>query len=174
MNDTLMTIVGNVVDDPKLRRTKNGHLVASFRVASTSRRWDRESGQWADNSTLFVQVTAWRNLADNVGTSVFKGQPVTVYGRYCQRDYRVEEQVRTAYELDAISGIGPSLGPDLTRGTSVFTRVSRPAGPSVENDEAGIPADTTDEWLGVAGTETTANGDQVDLTTGEVRELVGA
>ena len=169
MNDTLMTIVGNVVDDPKLRRTKNGHLVASFRVASTSRRWDRESGQWADNSTLFVQVTAWRNLADNVGTSVFKGQPVTVYGRYCQRDYRVEEQVRTAYELDAIS-----VGHDLTRGTSVFTRVSRPAGPSVENDEAGIPADTTDEWLGVAGTETGADGGKVNLTTGEVRELVDA
>jgi single-strand DNA-binding protein len=42
MNDTMMTIVGNVVDSPRRRETKNGHDVTNFRVASTSRRYDRE------------------------------------------------------------------------------------------------------------------------------------
>ncbi len=48
MNDTTMTIVGNLVDSPKLRKTKSGHFVANFRVASTPRRYDREQGGWVD------------------------------------------------------------------------------------------------------------------------------
>jgi len=62
MNDTVMTIVGNLVDEPRLRVTKNGHSVANFRVASTSRRYDSEAGKWVDNATLFVTVTCWQNL----------------------------------------------------------------------------------------------------------------
>jgi len=42
MNDTTMTIIGNVVDAPRMRMTKSGHAVTNFRVASTSRRFDRE------------------------------------------------------------------------------------------------------------------------------------
>lgn len=52
MNDTAMTIVGNVVDEPRLRVTKSGHSVTNFRIASTSRRYDGEAGRWVDNSTL--------------------------------------------------------------------------------------------------------------------------
>jgi single-strand DNA-binding protein len=78
MNDTYMTIVGNVVDDPRQRNTNAGHAVTNFRVASTSRRFDRESGQYVDNSTLFVNVTCWRALAENAGISLKKGQPVIV------------------------------------------------------------------------------------------------
>jgi single-strand DNA-binding protein len=54
MYDTTMTLIGNLVDSPKLRKTKNGHFVASFRVASTPRRYDREQGGWVDGKTLFV------------------------------------------------------------------------------------------------------------------------
>ncbi len=69
MNETTMTIIGNVVDAPKLRRTKNGHCVANFRVASTPRRFDREKGEWVDGTTLFVTSSAWRALGENVDRS---------------------------------------------------------------------------------------------------------
>jgi single-strand DNA-binding protein len=62
MNDTAMTIVGNLVDEPRLRVTKNGHSVANFRVASTSRRYDAEQSAWVDNATLFVTVTCWQGM----------------------------------------------------------------------------------------------------------------
>ena len=37
MNETFVTVVGNLVDDPKLRTLEAGQDLASFRIASTSR-----------------------------------------------------------------------------------------------------------------------------------------
>lgn len=146
MNDTMMTIVGNVVDTPRRRRTKTGHEVTNFRVASTSRRFDREQERFIDNATLFVNVTCWRQFGVNVDESLQKGQPVLVYGRYYMREYKVEEQVRTSYELEALA-----VGHDLSRGTSQFTRV-RQSAPTVTvvKDENGVPTDDSDHWLDVA------------------------
>ncbi|MCW2648187.1 MAG: single-strand DNA-binding protein [Pseudonocardiales bacterium] len=146
MNDTFMTIVGNVVDAPRMRLTKSGHAVTNFRVASTSRRFDREHQRWIDNATLFVNVTCWRAMAENVAFSVHKGQPVVVTGRYYSREYELNETVRVSYELEA-----NAVGHDLTRGTSEFRKVIRPSVTvNVEVDDDGIPADRSDEWLDLA------------------------
>jgi single-strand DNA-binding protein len=143
VNDTMITIVGNVVDAPRRRRTKNGHEVTNFRIASTSRRYDREQEKFIDNATLFVNVTCWRQMGVNVDRSLKKGQPVLVYGRYCMREYTVEEQVRTSYELEAIA-----VGHDLARGTTEFTRVYQTgANVTVVRDEEGVPKDESDHWL---------------------------
>jgi single-strand DNA-binding protein len=164
MNDTQMTIVGNVVDSPKLRRTKNGHLVATFRVASTPRRFDRERQAWVDGTTLFVSVTAWRALGENVAASLQKGQPVVVTGRYCQREYEQNETLRTAYELEA-----SAVGHDLCRGVSRFEKMIR-TGATVGLDAQGIPEDQTADHLDLED-EAAEDGHEVDMTTGEVREL---
>ena len=83
----------------------------------------------------------------NVDQSIRKGQPVLVYGRYYMREYKVEEQLRNAYELEAVA-----VGHDLARGTSQFTRVYQ-SGPSVTltPDENGLPADESDHWLDLSG-----------------------
>jgi single-strand DNA-binding protein len=168
MNDTYLTLVGNVVDEPRTRTTQNGHRVSNFRVASTSRRFDREKQQYEDNQTLYVNITTWRAMAENVGASIHKGQPVIVTGRYYMREYRVEEQVRTSYELEATA-----VGHDLSRGVTTFERRYRTA-PTVDitRDEQGIPLDESDHWLDVAepGTDEPAGAD------GTVSEpsLVGA
>jgi single-strand DNA-binding protein len=155
MNDTMMTIVGNVVDQPRMRMTKNGHAVTNFRVASTSRRKDHELNQWVDNATLFVNVTCWRGTAENVAGSIHKGQPVVVTGRYYSREYEVNESLRVAYELEA-----NAVGHDLSRGTSEFRKVNRPyVAQQIQVDEDGIPADDSDTWLGL-----------VDPNTGEITE----
>lgn len=153
---TWMTIVGNVVEDPRNRETKNGHKVTNFRVASTSRRYDREQERYIDNETLYVNVTCWRAQAMNVADSLRKGHPVVVYGRYYTRDYRVEDQVRTSYELEATA-----VGHDLSRGVSSFRRMNRSAPPVViAVDQQGIPKDESDHWLDLA--------EPVDPQTGEV------
>lgn len=146
MNDTIITLVGNVVDRPRMRRTKNGNTVTNFRVASTSRRFDRELGTWVDNSTLYINVTCWRAMGENVEESVHKGQPVIVTGRYYTREYTVNEIVRTSYELEATA-----VGHDLSRGVSKFERVYR-AAPTVTitRDADGIPVDESDHWLDLA------------------------
>lgn len=155
MNDAWITLVGNVVDEPRLRETKNGHKVANFRIASTSRRFDREQERWVDSDTLYVTVTCWRAQGVNVAESLHKGQPVVVHGRYYSREYKSNEQLRTSYELEATA-----VGHDLSRGTSAFTRVNRSAKPVVL-DSDGIPEDASSEWLDLARTV-------VDPQTGEV------
>jgi single-strand DNA-binding protein len=153
MNDTIMTVIGNVVDEPRMRLTKSGHAVTNFRVASTSRRYDREHERYVDNSTLFVNVTCWRAMAENVAQCLRKGQPVVVHGRYYSREYTVNEVVRVAYDLEA-----NAVGHDLSRGTSDFRKVYRPQLTSqVEVDAEGIPADRSDEWLDLADTDATGD-----------------
>ena len=164
MNETYLTVVGNVVETPKLRRTRSGHWVANFRLASTTRRFDREKGAWTDAATLFVNVTAWRAMAENIAQSVHKGQPVIATGRYYQREYTVDEQPRTSYELEATA-----VGHDLTRGVATFERVSRPQTAPVELDEQGNPADPAEHIYDFAGSGGPAV--DVDLDTGEVRDL---
>ena len=159
MNDTMVTIVGNVVDTPRRRTTKNGFEVTNFRVASTSRRYDREQERFVDNSTLYVNVTCWRQMGVNVDQSIRKGQPVVVYGRYYMREYKVEEQLRSAYELEAIA-----VGHDLARGTSQFTRVYQ-NGPAVTvtRDDAGLPVDDSDRWLGLDEPEPAESDEAAEL-----------
>ncbi len=123
MYDTYVTIVGNVMTTPEWRRTKNtGSLVAHFKVASTARRLDRESGQWVDGNSLRVRVNCWRRLAEGVGNSLITGDPVIVVGRLYTRDWVDEnENRRIGYELEAVA-----VGHDLSRGQSRFVR-NRPA-----------------------------------------------
>jgi single-strand DNA-binding protein len=170
MYDTLMTVVGNVVDTPKLRRTKNGHYVANLRVASTPRRLDREKGSWVDCETLFVTVTCWRAMGENVARSLHKGQPVVVHGRYYQREYEQNETLRTAYELEAIA-----IGPDLSRGVASFERISRSAAAmTVDLDPQGVPIDHTSDYHDLIDDEAASDDApavEVDVRTGEVREL---
>ncbi len=145
MNDTYITIVGNVVDAPRLRQTSAGIPVASFRIASTSRRFDRQAEQWTDHERLFATVTCWRAMAQNVTQSLKKGQPVLATGRFYSREYVKDEVSRMSYELDAVA-----VGHDLSRGTSDFVKIARPyAITSVEVDDDGMPADLTDERIEV-------------------------
>ena len=134
MYETLITVVGNLVDDPKLRSTEGGVEVTGFRIASTARRYDRASDKWVDYGQLFLSVSCWRALAVNVVASLRKGDPVVVSGRLFTRQYERDGQLRSSYEMDAIA-----VGPDLAKGTASFQR-SRAVPPThTETDEQGLP-----------------------------------
>ncbi len=123
MNETFTTVVGNVCTDVKTATTRSGAPVASFRVASTTRRYDRAKGGWYDADTLFVTVLCYRQLADHVASSLGKGEPVVVAGRLRVRDWSAPDgRTGTAVELEATAA-----GHDLNRGTSAFKRAPRPA-----------------------------------------------
>ncbi|MCW2639513.1 MAG: single-strand binding protein [Dactylosporangium sp.] len=132
MFDTTVTIVGNALNAPELRRTSGTNtLVASFRVASTSRRYDRDSGRWVDGPSLRVRVNCWRRLAEGVTQSVVTGDPLVVTGRMFTRDWVGEDgQHRVSYELEAIA-----VGHDLSRGFAKFSR-HRPAGLTTAVEDA--------------------------------------
>ena len=79
-----VTLSGNVVTDVALRATSGGP-VASFRMAATESWWDKRTERWAERVT-YLQVSAWRQLAEHVADSLAKGQPVVVVGRLRQRE----------------------------------------------------------------------------------------
>ncbi|MEU7656666.1 single-stranded DNA-binding protein [Micromonospora taraxaci] len=123
MFDTYVTIVGNVLTVPEWRRTTQSNtLVANFKVASTARRLDRDTGRWVDGNSLRVRVNCWRKLAEGVAASVMVGDPVVVCGRLYTRDWTDDAgNHRTLYELEAVA-----VGHDLSRGRARFLR-NRPS-----------------------------------------------
>lgn len=107
--ETVITVVGNLVDDPELRFTPAGVAVAKFRVASTPRAFDRATNEWKDGESLFLSCSVWRQTAENVAESLTRGMRVIVQGRLKQRSYEDREGVkRTVFELD-VEEVGPSL-----------------------------------------------------------------
>src|SRR6478736_4364732 len=107
--ETVITVVGNLVDDPELRFTPSGAAVANFRIASTPRTFDRQTNEWKDGDALFLSCSVWRQAAENVAESLQRGMRVVVQGRLKQRSYEDREGVkRTVYELD-VEEVGPSL-----------------------------------------------------------------
>jgi len=120
MNETMVTLVGHVATEPTLRVTTGGARVTSFRLATTERRFDKGVNGWRDAHTTFFTVTTWRTMAENVSSSVAKGQPVVVHGRLRDSSYEAKDGAwRTVLEVEAFA-----LGHDLSRGVSSFTKGS--------------------------------------------------
>jgi len=107
--DTVITLVGNLVDDPELRFTPSGAAVAKFRIASTPRFLDKQTNEWKDGESLFLSCNVWRQAAENVAESLQRGMRVIVQGRLKQRSYETKEgEKRTVYEVE-VDEVGPSL-----------------------------------------------------------------
>ena len=140
MYGTPITIVGNVVDDVANKPTMSGLSRTSFRVASTQRRKDSSTGQWIDGHKFFVNVTFWREAAENVALSLKKGDPVVVTGRIFSRQYVKDEANHVAYEVEP-----EAIGHDLSRGTSSFTKRRRGFSGTVELDADNMPVRVTDQ-----------------------------
>ncbi len=120
----MVTLVGNAATAVEHRLTTAGVPVARFRLAATSRRWDKARECWSDGETSFYTVRSWRALADNVAASVAVGEPLVVQGRLRLREGEQPPerggQRWFSAEIDAVA-----IGHDLARGTAAFRRVVR-------------------------------------------------
>ncbi len=122
--ETVITLVGNLVDDPELRFTPSGAAVANFRLASTPRTFDRQANEWKDGDTLFLTANVWRQAAENVAESLQRGMRVIVTGRLKSRSYETREgERRTVFEIDV-----DEVGPSLRSATAKVTKASRGSG----------------------------------------------
>ncbi|WP_406286630.1 single-stranded DNA-binding protein [Embleya sp. NBC_00896] len=119
--DTYVTVVGNAASDVRVQMTQAGVPLARFRLAVSPRRFDRETKQWVSGDASFYTVACWRGLAENVTSSIDKGDPLVVTGRLRVREWEREGRWFTVTEIDAAS-----VGHDLARGVAEFRRVGRP------------------------------------------------
>src|SRR5512144_2286858 len=122
--ETLITIVGNITNDPELRFTPSGAAVANFTVASTPRTFDRQSNEWKDGEALFLNCSVWRQAAENAAESLQRGMRVIVSGRLKARSYETREgEKRTVFEIDV-----DEVGPSLKYATAKVTKTTRQGG----------------------------------------------
>jgi len=142
--DTVITVVGNLVDDPELRFTPSGAAVAKFRVASTPRYMDRQTNEWKDGDSLFLTCNVWRQAAEHVAESLQRGMRVIVQGRLRQRSYETKEgEKRTVYEIEV-----DEVGPSLRNATAKVSKTTRSGGGGFGGNASGGAAE--DPWASAA------------------------
>ncbi|WP_336652686.1 MULTISPECIES: single-stranded DNA-binding protein [unclassified Leucobacter] len=107
--EPLITVIGNLVADPEPRISQSGKSWCTFRIASTPRVRDKQSGDWSDGEALWLGCRAYGEYADNIAASLTKGMRVIVQGRLTQRSYTDNQgQQRTSLDLE-VEEVGPSL-----------------------------------------------------------------
>ena len=122
--ETVITVIGNLTDDPELKFTPSGAAVANFTVASTPRTFDRQTNEWKDGDALFIRCAAWRQLAENCAESLQKGQRVIVTGALKIRNYERQDGSKgTSVEINV-----DEIGPSLRYATAKVTKAGRGGG----------------------------------------------
>ena len=129
MNETPITIVGNLTGDPKLHTFENGDTVAHFTVASTPRFFDRKTQEWKNGETLFLPGSVRRQSAEKVAASLHKGDRVIATGKLRQTSFEAADGTRSkAVELEV-----DEIGPSLRHATAAVSKASRGEDPGSAN-----------------------------------------
>jgi len=140
--ETVITVVGNITDDPELRFTPSGAAVANFTVASTPRTMNKQTNEWEDGEALFLRCSIWRQAAENVAESLQKGARVIVQGRLKARTWETREgEKRTSFEVDV-----DEIGPSLKWATAKVTRAQRSGGGGGYSGGAPQSGGQSDPW----------------------------
>ena len=91
-------LIGRLTRDPELRYVPSGQPVASFTLA-VDRPFVNQQGERA---TDFIDIVAWRRLAEQVTQHLNKGRLVAVEGRLQIRSYETQDgQKRKVAEVVA-------------------------------------------------------------------------
>lgn len=92
-------LIGNLTKDPEMRSTQSGVAVCNFSIAVNRRFRNAQTGQ---QETDFLNVIAWRQLAELCNKYLAKGRKVAVTGSIQTRTYVVKDgSKRTAWDIVA-------------------------------------------------------------------------
>ena len=139
--ESIITLVGNCVNDPELKFLPSGVAVCNWTIASTPRTFDKQANEWRDGDPMFLGCSVWRQAAENVAESLTKGMRVIVQGRLKSRSYDDRDgNKHTVFEVDV-----DEVGPSLARATAVVTRATGGAVQSAPRQPAGR-TQPTDPW----------------------------
>lgn len=97
MNKVLL--IGNLTKDPEMRSTQSGVAVCNFTIAVNRRFRNPQTGQ---QETDFLNIVAWRQLAELCNKYLAKGRKVAVTGSIQTRTYEAKDgSKRTAWDIVA-------------------------------------------------------------------------
>ena len=81
-------LIGNLTRDPEMRSTQSGVPVCNFSIAVNRRFRNAQTGQ---QETDFLNIVAWRQLAELCGRYLTKGRKVAVTGSIQTRTYEAQD-----------------------------------------------------------------------------------
>jgi single-strand DNA-binding protein len=138
-NESYFAVAGYVATQPRSGRLPDGSLSLSMRVAWTPRVVDRATGQWTDRETSFVTVNCYRKIAENAWLCLRRGDPITVRGTLRVREY-IDQAGAKRNSVDVVAD---SLGHDMSRGLSHYSKPPQHAEPTAEEFELSPVTDRT-------------------------------
>jgi len=109
-------LVGNLGRDPEVRTTQSGTSVANMRIATSSRRKDRD-GNWQDE-TEWHSVVAFGKTAESAGRFLKKGRQVYIEGRLQTRKWQ-DKEGRDRWSTEVVCDVLRFLGRKDDGGGSV-------------------------------------------------------
>lgn len=101
-------LIGNLTRDPELRYTSSGIPVARFSIAVNRVRRKNDDNR-ANQDVDFINIVAWRRLAEICGEYLKKGRPVAVEGRLQIRTFETktgEKRTMTEVIADNVQMLG--------------------------------------------------------------------
>lgn len=141
------------VKDPELRFAPSGVAVASIRAVAQKQK-KNDAGEWVDDKVLWVTLTAFNRLAENIAESIEQGDLLVVIGKVQTEEWEDREgnkRQSTAIVLDHI-------GPSLKFNPAVPQRARRDGGSNQQSSSSGTTqqqSDHGDPWAAPTTTPTT-------------------
>jgi single-strand DNA-binding protein len=117
--EKIYTTTGLVATTPRHLKTADGLDITSFRLASSTKTFDRTKMEWVDAETNWFTITSFGTLAINAVSSIGKGDRIIVSGTLRVRDWDNGTTAGTSVEIEA-----DTLGHDLLWGQSTFVRTT--------------------------------------------------
>lgn len=136
-----MTIEGRVVGDPELRFAPSGVAVGRMRVVASDRR-KNDQGEWEDADTLWIDITCFKQIAENMAESIVDKDLIVAVGKIRTEQWEDKE---TGEKRSKIAMIADAVAADLK-----FRTIPHGAGRAQRSSE---PARSNDPW---------STGDQPD------------
>lgn len=116
------TITANVGKDPELKQSNQGKSFARFSVAWSERSKDR-AGEWVDGPVIWVSVTCFGRMAENVCASISKGMQVDVTGHLKAESWASDQGEQTMFTM-----VADKVAPALTFQVAKVARANQQQG----------------------------------------------
>jgi single-strand DNA-binding protein len=133
-----VTVVGNLTREPELRYTPSGAAVVKFGLA-VNRSYTNRNGEKVEE-TAFFDVTAWRELGENIAESLSVGSRVIVTGRLQQDSWQND----AGEKRSKVFILADEVGPSLRWATASITKTTR-GGPGDWKQSQGAPGEIDEE-----------------------------
>lgn len=127
--NNIVTLIGNLGQDPELRYTAKGLAQVKFSVATTYGKDDSKKTTWHN-------CVAWGDMAETIASEFVKGSRVIIMGRYEISEYTTKSgEKKKSYEV-LVDDCGKSLRWGAPKEPAKFSKNLSPKQQSFDDEEA--------------------------------------